>query len=516
MTLRTWSLVVLTAGYAGLVGVGSWANKPAPAVPTAVAIQDKASSKGPKLYFGVAGCGNASCHDNPSQKDTILCDCNEVQVWSERDKHKDANTVLTGERAQQMAKLLGIVGDIAREKACISCHGVVVEDEKVKHSSFRLEDGVSCVACHGAYKKWISLHGIVVEFDEWRKKSRAEKEKDYGMADLWDPEKRATLCASCHIGNAEQKKVVTHDMYAAGHPPLPGIETAAFSDAMPRHWKYLAEKSRKVQTILGYEGDLERTQLVVIGGLVSLRESMKLMAAQATQDGGKKWPEFAQLDCYACHHDLKSPSWRQLRGYNGKPGRPDMRPWPLALAQLGTLHAAKGDAEEEKRLLREMHDKVKALSDVFAAQPFGDPEKVAKAAEQVSKWAEKMLERVHPREKADAPKAGIFDRGAAGRMLAGLGKESKNRLLDFDSARQVAWASRSIQRDLDGKSAADPEITKLHKELAAQLQLDLPDGRKEIAGDFLKETLEKLNNYEPERFQRAFERLTKLRAEPAK
>jgi hypothetical protein len=31
----------------------------------------------------------------------------------------------------------------------------------------------------------------------------------------------------------------------------------------------------------------------------------------------ERWPELAMAhsDCYACHHDLQSPSWRQARGY---------------------------------------------------------------------------------------------------------------------------------------------------------------------------------------------------------
>ncbi|MFT4559802.1 MAG: hypothetical protein ACI92S_005197, partial [Planctomycetaceae bacterium] len=27
------------------------------------------------------------------------------------------------------------------------------------------------------------------------------------------------------------------------------------------------------------------------------------------------WPEFAETGCFACHHNLDSPSWRQKRGY---------------------------------------------------------------------------------------------------------------------------------------------------------------------------------------------------------
>ncbi len=42
---------------------------------------------------------------------------------------------------------------------------------------------------------------------------------------------------SCHVGNATQGKVVTHPMFAAGHPPLPPIEVASFSKNEPQHWR---------------------------------------------------------------------------------------------------------------------------------------------------------------------------------------------------------------------------------------------------------------------------------------
>jgi hypothetical protein len=71
-------------------------------------------------------------------------------------------------------------------------------------------------------------------------------------------------------------------MYAAGHPPLPRVDLATFSDAMPRHWKYLSEKPANVQKILEYDpakSGLERTQFAVISALVTFRESMNLLAA---------------------------------------------------------------------------------------------------------------------------------------------------------------------------------------------------------------------------------------------
>src|SRR5262249_48859728 len=149
--------------------------------------------------------------------------------------------------------------------------------------------------------------------EKFRVLSRKEKEAQHGMTDLWDPIRRSKLCASCHVGNASQGKFVTHDMYAAGHPPLPGFEIASFSNQMPRHWQYLAEKPESVQKILGYDGkEQEQAKLVLVGAAVSLAESMRLVAMQAKEE--KAGLDWANFDCASCHHDLKSPSWRQARG----------------------------------------------------------------------------------------------------------------------------------------------------------------------------------------------------------
>ena len=44
---------------------------------------------------------------------------------------------------------------------------------------------------------------------------------------------------------------------------------------------------------------------------------MRLLSAHAAKD----WPEFSDLECYQCHHDLRAESWRIERGYPGrKPG----------------------------------------------------------------------------------------------------------------------------------------------------------------------------------------------------
>jgi hypothetical protein len=60
------------------------------------------------------------------------------------------------------------------------------------------------------------------------------------------------------------------------------------------------------------------------GQAVQLRASMERIAWRAK---GKNWPEYSELQCFACHHALTAPeqSWRQERGYAGR--RPGDPPW---------------------------------------------------------------------------------------------------------------------------------------------------------------------------------------------
>src|SRR5262245_23651017 len=389
----------------------------------------------PKLtpfYVGAKlGCGTNGCHGAPPSEEPLLCRCTEYTIWDSKDKHVDAYKVLSGERGKQMGKLLGY--DVASDPRCLSCHGAVVADEKAKHKTFTLDDGVSCSICHGPYKEWYT-HGLPVFVDDWRKMTPREKEAKYGMTDLWDPAKRTALCASCHQGNKEQGKFVTHEMYAAGHPPLPSFEVATFSDQMPRHWQYRREKPKKVQDLLKYDGvDREQTKLILVGAAVTLRESMRLLVEECQEcikatDADRKSLDYAHFDCYACHHDLKSPSWRQKRGYSGKPGRVPRQPWPTVLIPLVIPFAA-GDDRARQQATEEFEARVKALDAAFDAQPFGDPARIETAARALQQWASTLAERVNDPGK-------VCDDAAARAFLAALPVQLGKTNLDYDSARQ--------------------------------------------------------------------------------
>ena len=491
-----------------------------------------------RTFFPVEACNQ--CHRPDFDRKSLpsqLVRFDEAQVWADRDKHSRAFDALTGPRGQQMGKPLGFK-DVASERACLSCHatGFLPGDPRSDWSGAESvkAQGVSCTACHGPYQEWVGRHGSLAERNrEWRSKSAQEKSRDYGMTDLRDPATRAAVCSSCHIGNAGERKVVTHAMYAAGHPPLPGFEVATFLSAMPPHWdspeKVEAFQKDGALALRNHADPSEPplTKAAVVGGVVALREAMRLLAAEAVDAGPpSKWPEYAQLDCYACHHELRSPGyvlWRQQRGARryfdgvvliGAFGRPQFRPWPLALVPLALAHVEAGGATREALL-----EAVKELHKAFDSRPFGDGAEVAQAARRVEAAAGSLLE---------ALKNQPFTRGSAPKLLAALAKIPSDDFPDYESARQIACAIQAIHAEWQPRPANDAQFVELIDELTRTLRLDPYASRearenvvagRSLSGDDLARKLLELSeeeyqssltraaDYDPIAFKRAMARL---------
>lgn len=484
----------------------------------AQAAQEKKESKLTKFYFGVDSC--RLCHTQPQKgQNPQLCRCNEVALWEAEDKHADAWNVLLSERAQRMGKLLGWeevdlpiedlktgmketrrVSSVATRAECVNCHGLHVDNpDYVKDSTFKKEEGVNCCVCHGTYKEWVSAHfnPVFQGNKQWRDiKDRAAKERDYGMKDLWNPVKRSQLCLSCHVGNTEEGKFVTHAMYAAGHPPLPSVEIATFSEEMPRHWQYPIEKSEAVQKLQDFDAvqaKFERTQLVLLGGVAALGESLNLVATQAERAATAKEEDdrsldFALFDCYACHHELKTPAWRQGRGYKGKPGRPQLQVWPTSL-----VHASlRSLGRDEKQL----DTALAPLFKVFDSRPFGDPVRAAEEARKAKKWADELAGELRKRP---------LDQATVDQILQILASLQGNEYPDYDSARQLAWGYLMIFSEVRGQKYSD--IKKASEPLDKVLKLSLPATRGNQLEKDLPLALEKRGEYDPAVFKREFRNL---------
>ena len=501
---RRWLLPLLL----GVIPVLAWsfAGRSQEAKPARERQADPPKGQPTPIYFGASTCSKAGCHAMPpaDSKSPLVCKCDEYTTWRDKDKHRNAYAVLKEKRATHMGRLLR-KEVTAKDTGCLACHGIVA-DERTKDTSFNLDEGVSCVVCHGAYKEWVTGHSSPFEADrkKWRDLSREDKQTEYGMTDLWNPAERTRMCVSCHIGNTAEGKVLTHEMYAAGHPPLPGIEVATFSDQMPRHWDYIKEKKKEVQEILHFTYGSERfeqTKLVAVSSIISLAETMRLLGTQASQaadakDGEEAGLDFAHFDCYACHHDLKSPSWRQERGYAGKPGRPQMRPWPTALARV-SLQEARTDGGTTN-----INGRLNDLAQAFSARPFGDPKQIASIAndlaESLTRVGKELAKGETQRYQAQAPN-----------LLAMLCNVGDKAFVDYDSARQLAWAFKVIYEEWRPKGERDARVTEILDALTKDLKLELPAGPNKDIVKELPNALERINDYDPGKFAENMRKLAK-------
>ncbi len=422
----------------------------------------------------------------------------EFNTWERADKHRRAFHALTNPRARSMARRLK-VADVSRERSCLACHstGFTAEDPapEVSAAFDTRAQGVGCTACHGPYKEWVQTHGLSgSQLQNWRGLTQAEKRRDYGMTNLRDPATRAQLCLSCHLGSPTEGKLITHDMYAAGHPPLPGIEVAAFSEAMPPHWW----KPEEVPLFQGhpeirsrYAGDASPAKLSLVGGLMSLREAVKLLQYDAgrgmDRDRADAWPDYARMDCYACHHELRTPGhkrWRQRRAntvsFDGMStklaaGHPRARLWSLPLVEALLAGSPGWGKQAEVRI--ELRESVHALLRAYSGGQFGDPEEVLAAARRVELAADRLLERI---------KATTFDDRMAAKSLDFLSGRLAEDSLDYDQTRVAVWAIGSLRA---GRSPLGPEadrMASIRDKMNTAIKLDPFGSRAEwsrVAGD---------------------------------
>jgi hypothetical protein len=445
-------------------------------------------------YYGVAVC--KECHTTPGERSQDLVLLSEYQTWRTEDRHSLAYAVLEGPRGRQIGRLLGI--NPAKDAMCLSCHTTSfrpgLEGDKV--TKFTLKDGVSCDGCHGPAGLWLTPH--FADKETWRAMTPQAKER-LGLFDVRNPAKRAALCASCHVGNAAEGKVITHAMYAAGHPPLPSFEVASFSQNLPPHWRDLIDvpyfKTAPKEVRKAYHLDsaaFQHTQLALAGGAATGASVCRLLAARAhleasdradkaadnvwpppwiaplpAKDESRRWPELATgakfdlptelrqrwpevamalSDCYACHHDLKSDSWRQQRGYPAAPGRPQLPAWPTALVQPEKSFRANWTA----------------LQRAFASRPFGKPAEIAKAA--------MTLEASYFGLLGSGGRISM-DEAKAKKVLRELCTLPADSYPDYDTARQLAWAVRALYYDHWNAKNKDGKIEEILRALDDELSL---------------------------------------------
>jgi hypothetical protein len=396
-------------------------------------------------YTGPGSCASTSCHGSitPRMENDVLQ--NEYSTWIVKDKHAQSYKALTGNVGERMAGILGL-GKAETAARCLACHALNPPPTE-RSRTFDVSEGVSCESCHGPASGWLGPH---TERDWTHQKSLA-----LGMVDTRDLVKRTEKCLSCHLGNEE--KFVDHEMIAAGHPDL-FFELDSFSAVMPRHWKEPGEPGEPAQSDPWYD-----VRELTTGQAVQLRESMVRLASRSR---GKVWPEYSEMQCYACHHSLTPPeqSWRQARGYpDRRPGDP---PWNASRYAVFRDLVHQLDSEDAGQLDAQITQLTQLMSQLNP-----DRDAVATAANNSARLADALVAKINSvaydpastlrlLQKISADADGIAGQGEQSAAQAAMAIQSLFVAYDRDAKLQnsaeVRAAISALFQQLENPSAYDP------------------------------------------------------------
>ena len=337
----------------------------------------------PSKYTGPGSCSSPACHGSVQAREETSVLQNEYSTWVVRDKHAHAFINLTNPVGTRMAKIMGLPKPDTAPR-CLSCHALDVPLD-MRARTFDLTDGVGCENCHGPASAWLGPHTT----RDWK----YEKSLDLGMYNTRDLIKRSEKCLSCHLGTAE--KFVDHELIAAGHPDL-YFELDSFMSVMPPHWKDFDKDPWLGVRSLG------------VGQAVQLREQLKRVARESQ---GGIWPEYAELDCFACHHSLTAAkdSWRQERGYPGR--RPGNPPWNLSRYVVFRRVIQEADPPASERLRSEV-DGVYTLVTALGS----DRKQIAAQAASAAQVADGLAQRLASMH---------FDQPTTLRLLKGISSDAE-------------------------------------------------------------------------------------------
>lgn len=492
----------------------------------------RAWSKNPE----VQRCG--VCHYSPgnpfSQRDTDFCQLNETSKWLEQDKHAVSRYRIEPWTLQQYAartqglpatalgdspgesnllslricQQLGYEVDSAQGYAlfrdnCLTCHAGFrsggptepFEKEVANHP------GISCTYCHqsGPQQTWIDAHSSLHAKHAWRLQP-PEAKAQQGMRALVDTHSQADLCLDCHVGSHEKQMFVTHAMYAAGHPPLPGVELQQFIASMPAHWRthreltssFRDDATREAYYSINFpnvaahpgldtiQGTFWDTRGMLIGAVEAARKSVSLVA-----NSGEQFGDYAMYDCAACHHELKLPSNRQQRGYVGAPGRPRLTEWPSPLLDLAVTFSAQRSALEKAK---------GELQRDISAVPFGLRDESRHSAQLYTEQLQRLTDELATLH---------IDRAVVVKCLQALATTPQAKLANYHAGRQVIWAIQLIDRELVASgNALKPEIRTAIQALGGPapqpfIATGLPATRSaEIYPNFLRDELQRIARYD--------------------
>jgi len=359
---------------------------------------------GANRHLGVDLC--KGCHDVKQAVPNSNVLLNEYSTWAERDRHASAYKVLFNERSRRIARNLGL-GAAHEAKICVDCHAHNPPADR-RGPQFKVSDGVSCEACHGAAERWLGIHVA--------SGGNRQMNVDAGLYPTEEPVRRAKLCLSCHFSDAN--KQITHRIMGAGHPQL-RFELDTFTAIEPAHYKIDADYvKRKPRGLNG-------VQVWAVGQAVAVSELMAALAdPRRNRDG--IFPELVLFDCQACHHAMSNLRWSPRASTGLKPGIPRITDANMIMLRVAAERAAPALAAQLRDRVLRLHQASTQGMDATAA-----------AARSV-------------KETADALTGALaghgFGRDDMAALMTALIDEGlrKGELIDYTAAEQATLALGSI------------------------------------------------------------------------
>jgi len=263
------------------------------------------------------------------------------------------------------------------------------------------------------------------------------------MYDTRDLVKRSERCLTCHLGTAD--KFVDHEMIAAGHPDLT-FELNLFSAVMPKHWKDSSNE--------GWKG----VQEWGVGEAVQLQKGMERLARRANS---ANWPEYAELDCFACHHSLTKPedSWRQEQGYPGR--TPGVPAWNESRYVVFRHLVRKTNPDAATQLDSDL----KRLQSLLG-QRNGNPQEIATTASHAASAAAQVAQQLNAR---------AYDQATTLALMRAIAEDDSISEYGQRSAEQAAMSLDSLAVALKQNSGSASENTQLRQSIQQLFQeLDNP------------------------------------------
>ena len=421
-------------------------------------------------YFGLVP--NTETKD-PAQRDVHASALNKVY------QNGDRNGPLTEAFESILENLksanLNIDKDSESFRAqCLTCHAGLRSDQSSMttpgrtYAQFQSEgepiarESIGCEACHGQGKDYLVDH-----MDPSWLRIEPSTKLGKGFYDLENSALAARVCLSCHFGNPEESKWVTHEMYAAGHPPLPPLDLGKFLDETSnKHWMTLDEKLQKLETLesdkkleedrISYlrihlsdnksgnsdysalkqtiQTHFRKTQQSRIGQWTANLNYHDLLDQQSR--AATNWGDYALYDCAGCHQTL----YKKIRGTFGSPGRVPGRPQgPLWAKPLSSL--------EESQFMR-LETLQSLIDQELNAKPFGDRGKIQAAIDGFA------LDRSKAQSQLIALASEPLDPIGADQWLRGFLQQRRGMLGNRSVANQTYWTLEMYFDDLKKVSEA--------------------------------------------------------------